>query len=45
MRSLAQAGHRRVHLWVTAGNEPAERIYERLGFHGVGDANVRADQA
>jgi RimJ/RimL family protein N-acetyltransferase len=32
MRSLAEAGHERVHLWVTAGNTPAERIYERLGF-------------
>lgn len=32
MRSLADAGHPRVHLWVTAGNAPAERIYERLGF-------------
>jgi ribosomal protein S18 acetylase RimI-like enzyme len=35
MRSLAQAGHRRVHLWVTVGNAPAERIYDRLGFREV----------
>lgn len=32
MASLAAAGDERVHLWVTAGNTPAERIYERLGF-------------
>jgi ribosomal protein S18 acetylase RimI-like enzyme len=32
MASLAAAGDERVHLWVTAGNIPAERIYERLGF-------------
>ena len=32
MASLAQAGQERIHLWVTAGNTPAERIYERLGF-------------
>lgn len=35
MRSLADAGRERVHLWVTAGNAPAERIYERLGFTEV----------
>jgi GNAT superfamily N-acetyltransferase len=32
MASLAAAGFERVALFVTAGNEPAERIYERLGF-------------
>ncbi len=32
MTSLAASGHERIHLWVTAGNTPAERIYERLGF-------------
>jgi GNAT superfamily N-acetyltransferase len=32
MAALAAAGHDRIHLWVTAGNTPAERIYERLGF-------------
>lgn len=37
MRSLADAGRDRVHLWVTAGNAPAERIYERLGFTEVED--------
>jgi GNAT superfamily N-acetyltransferase len=35
MESLAEAGHERIHLWVTAGNAPAERIYERLGFVDV----------
>jgi ribosomal protein S18 acetylase RimI-like enzyme len=32
MGSLAAAGHERIYLWVTPGNTPAERIYERLGF-------------
>ncbi len=32
MASLRSAGHERVHLWVTAGNQPAERIYVLLGF-------------
>jgi GNAT superfamily N-acetyltransferase len=31
LADLASIGEPRVHLWVTAGN-PAERIYERLGF-------------
>ena len=35
MASLAASGHDRIHLWVTAGNAPAERIYERLGFVDV----------
>jgi predicted GNAT family acetyltransferase len=35
MASLAASGHDRIHLWVTAGNGPAERIYERLGFIDV----------
>jgi ribosomal protein S18 acetylase RimI-like enzyme len=32
MASLAAAGFERVALFVTAGNAPAERIYETLGF-------------
>jgi ribosomal protein S18 acetylase RimI-like enzyme len=32
MASLAAAGHDRVHLFVTAGNAVAERMYARLGF-------------
>lgn len=35
MHALADAGHRRLHLWVTAGNAPAERIYGHLGFTEV----------
>ena len=35
MGSLAADGHRGVHLWVTAGNTTAERMYERLGFVDV----------
>jgi GNAT superfamily N-acetyltransferase len=31
IRALHRAGETRAHLWVTSGN-PAERIYERLGF-------------
>lgn len=34
MTSMKAAGERQAHLWVTAGN-PAERIYERLGFREV----------
>jgi ribosomal protein S18 acetylase RimI-like enzyme len=37
MASLAAAGQERVALFVTAGNSPAEGIYERLGFR---DAQV-----
>ena len=35
MASLHAAGYGRVELWVTVGNEPAEGIYERLGFRDV----------
>ena len=35
LRSLHAAGEKRAHLWVTAGNAPAEAIYERLGFRDV----------
>jgi len=35
MVALAATGRERIHLWVTAGNSPAERIYERLGFVDV----------
>lgn len=37
MRSIRAAGERRVHLWVTVGNVPAEQIYERLGFTDVSE--------
>jgi ribosomal protein S18 acetylase RimI-like enzyme len=42
MTSLAAAGHERIYLWVTPGNTPAERIYERLGFVDVPPENVPA---
>lgn len=32
LNALALAGYTHAHLWVTSGNEPAERIYDRLGF-------------
>jgi ribosomal protein S18 acetylase RimI-like enzyme len=35
LASLDAAGERQVHLWVTRGNDHAERIYERLGFRDV----------
>ncbi|HET8777480.1 MAG TPA: GNAT family N-acetyltransferase, partial [Candidatus Limnocylindria bacterium] len=35
MDSLGAAGYDRVELWVTIGNDPAEGIYERLGFRDV----------
>jgi ribosomal protein S18 acetylase RimI-like enzyme len=38
MSSLAAAGEDRIHLWVTTGNTPAERVYERLGFVDVPEA-------
>jgi GNAT superfamily N-acetyltransferase len=28
-------GARRVVLWVVAGNEPAMRFYDRIGFHSL----------
>ena len=35
MASLWSAGYERAHLWVTTGNQPAERIYARVGFGGT----------
>ena len=34
-RSLARLGHARILLVVTAGNTPAERLYEKLGFRDI----------
>ena len=31
-----EGGHRRLLLWVTAGNRPALKLYERLGFQRTG---------
>jgi GNAT superfamily N-acetyltransferase len=31
-----EQGYRRITLWVTIGNEPAERLYERHGFRPTG---------
>ncbi len=36
MRALAARGYRRLALWVTEGNTPAERVYEKLGFTPAG---------
>lgn len=35
VRSLARLGHARIVLVVTAGNTPAERLYEKLGFRDI----------
>ena len=35
LASFHAVDEREVHLWVTRGNDPAERIYERLGFRDV----------
>ena len=35
LASLEAAGEPQVHLWVTRGNDHAERIYERLGFRDM----------
>jgi ribosomal protein S18 acetylase RimI-like enzyme len=37
LASLHAAGERQLHLWVTRGNDPAERIYTRLGFRDMPD--------
>jgi GNAT superfamily N-acetyltransferase len=34
-RALAVQGHARLGLFVTRGNPPAERLYEKLGFRDV----------
>lgn len=34
-RTLAQQGHARLDLFVTRGNAPAERLYDKLGFHDI----------
>jgi ribosomal protein S18 acetylase RimI-like enzyme len=34
-RTLAAAGHTRLDLFVTRGNTPAERLYDKLGFRDV----------
>jgi GNAT superfamily N-acetyltransferase len=33
----ADIGAERVELWVTGGNQPAQRLYEHLGFEPTGD--------
>lgn len=33
----AESGYRRVELWVTRGNDAAERLYRTLGFAETGD--------
>ena len=33
----AEGGAERVELWVTRGNEPAQRLYEQMGFVETGD--------
>jgi ribosomal protein S18 acetylase RimI-like enzyme len=33
--TLAQQGHTRLDLFVTCGNAPAERLYDKLGFRDV----------
>jgi ribosomal protein S18 acetylase RimI-like enzyme len=35
LRSMHAAGETQAHLWVTAGNTPAEAIYEGLGFRDI----------
>ncbi|WP_169982667.1 MULTISPECIES: GNAT family N-acetyltransferase [unclassified Microbispora] len=32
-----ETGRSRVELWVVSGNDPAERVYRRLGFRGTGE--------
>ncbi|MEV4296959.1 GNAT family N-acetyltransferase [Microbispora rosea] len=32
-----ETGRSRVELWVISGNNPAERVYRRLGFHDTGE--------
>lgn len=38
MNALSARGFQQLHLFVTVGNEPAMRIYEKLGFQALDDA-------
>ncbi|TLZ48433.1 MAG: GNAT family N-acetyltransferase, partial [Methanobacteriota archaeon] len=40
--ALVDLGHDRLSLYVTLGNDPAIRLYDRMGFHQVGARTVSA---